>query len=73
MLTSEQVCEKFEQLDLFEQKIVSEFIEFLLSKHQSTTFDKKAVLLNTSIWDNGSLQPIEEVRREINTWKPPTF
>ncbi len=73
MITSEKISEKCEQLDPLQRKTVSEFIDFLLSKHPSPHRDKKALLLHTSVWSDEDIQSIEEVQKELNTWQIPTF
>ncbi len=75
MIASEVLLQKCEQLDPLERKTVAEFIDFLLSQHRdpNASADKKAILARTSVWDEASLQQIEEVRQDMNTWKAPTF
>jgi hypothetical protein len=64
MITSEEISEKCEQLDPLQRETVSEFIDFLLSKHPSPRCDKKALLLRTSVWSDEDIQSIEEVWTE---------
>ena len=73
MITSQQVYHKLELLDPLQRETVSEFIDFLLSKHPVASSDKKAILLHTSVWSEESLQQIEQVQRDFDTWKPPIF
>jgi hypothetical protein len=73
MLTQQQLYHKVELLDLQQRETVSEFIDFLLSKRPLPTPDKKTVLLQTSVWNEESIKRIEDVQKEINTWKMPTF
>ena len=73
MITSQQVYHKLELLDPLQRATVSEFIDFLLSKQPVASPDKKAILLHTSVWSDDSLQQIEQVQKDINTWQPPIF
>lgn len=73
MNTSQQVYHKLELLDPFQRETVSEFIDFLLSKQPVVSSDKKTILLGTSVWSEEHLQQVEEIQKDINTWKPPIF
>jgi hypothetical protein len=64
MITSQQVYHKLELLDPLQRETVSEFIDFLLSKQPVAPSEKKAILLQTSVWSEDSLQQIEEVQEE---------
>ncbi len=73
MITSQQVSEKFELLDPLQRETVSQFIDFLLYQNHLANTDKKALLLRTSIWTEEDVHAIEEVQKDINAWKLPTF
>ena len=73
MITSQQLYEKFELLDSHQRETVYEFIDFLLNKQRIKHSEKKALLLRTSVWSEGSVKQIENVQKDINSWKLPTF
>ena len=62
MITQQQLYKKFELLDPLQRETVSEFIDFLLSKHRISQLDKKTLLLRTSVWSEESIKQIEEVQ-----------
>ena len=74
MLTAQQLSIKFELLDPFQRQTVSKFIDFLLKDRPVVPeSDKKAILLRTSVWNDESIQQIEDVPKELNQWKIPAF
>ena len=73
MITSEKIYEKCGLLDPLQRETVSEFIDFLLSKHPVCRHDKKSLLLQTSVWNNEDIQAIEEAQKDINAWRLPTL
>ncbi|GAK48796.1 hypothetical protein U14_00003 [Candidatus Moduliflexus flocculans] len=73
MITTQQLSKKCELLDPIQRETVAEFIDFLIVRHQKPTSDKKAILLQTSVWDEESLRQVQEAQQAVNTWKPPVF
>ena len=71
MITSETISEKCELLDPSQRETVFEFIDFLLHKHQRSCSDKRDLLLQTSVWSEEDIRPIEEVQKDINRWQLP--
>lgn len=73
MITTQQLSQKCELLDPIQRETVAEFVDFLLARHQKTSADKKTILLRTTVWEEESLQKIQEAQQAVNTWKPPIF
>ncbi len=73
MLSNEVLLEKFQRLDDSEKIILQNFIDSSLNIRQLPHSRQKEVLLQTSVWDEESIQEVESVREEMNQWQIPTL
>ena len=81
MVSNQQLFDKLVSLDPAQQQIAYEFIDFLLSKRAKKNPVKNPVkkksknefLLQTSVWSDEDIQPIEDARKAINAWIPATW
>ncbi len=68
---------KYNLLNAFEKKEVSDFIDFLFSKKKNA--DKqppgnyKKKILSVSVWSDEDLKAFEENSKQFNQWRPETW
>jgi hypothetical protein len=73
MLSNEALLKKIQCLDDVEKAIVQCFIESSLKRRELSLSRQKEILLQTSVWDEESIQHIESVQEDINQWPIPTL
>ncbi|WP_045222745.1 hypothetical protein [Desulfonatronum thioautotrophicum] len=73
MLSNEALLQKIKGLDVVDKAIVQSFIESSLKRKELSLLRQKEILLQTSVWDEESIQRIESVREDINQWPIPTL
>mgnify|MGYP000704002292 CR=1 FL=1 len=71
MINNNDLFEKYKQLDPYHRKMISEFIDFLLSQRSPSKDEKKRLLLDTSVWNEKDIQSLTEVQKDLMTWKAP--
>jgi uncharacterized protein YfbU (UPF0304 family) len=71
----EVLAKKFGTLPERDQKTVFDFVEFLSQKRNSRKkkIDKKKILLGMSFWSDEDLKIFEDVRTDMNKWRPEAF
>ncbi len=73
MISNEALLKKIKGLDVADKAIVQSFIESSLKRKELSLLRQKEILLQTSVWDEESIQHIESVREDINQWPIPTL
>lgn len=73
MHSNEALLKKINCLDDVEKAIIQSFIESSLKRRELSLSRQKEILLQTSVWDEESIQHIESVREDINQWPIPTL
>lgn len=71
-ISKEQLWQKIEMLDSFEQETVVALIDSLLESHTQEKPDKRR-LLTLSVWTEEDVQQIIEAQDRINEWQLPAF
>jgi hypothetical protein len=72
-ILKEQLWEKLEQLNPFQQQTVLAFVDSLINTQLTTGKRDKSQLLNLSVWTEEDIQPIQEAQERINAWQLPTY
>jgi hypothetical protein len=70
-MTREQLWEKLDQLDPFQQQSVADFVEFLLRLKVPAGKRSKKELLALSVWTDEDIAQIQEAQGGINAWNFP--
>lgn len=72
-ISKEQLWEKLNLLDPFQQQTVLSLINSLLQAQPAVGKRDKRQLLTLSVWTDEDIQRIEETQDRINAWQLPTF
>ena len=72
-ISKEQLWEKLNLLDPFQQQTVLGLINSWLEAQPAAANRDKRRLLALSVWTDEDVQRIEEAQERINAWQPPTF
>lgn len=70
MILENQLLSIFQRLNSVQKKIAYDFLQGLARKKPTKIEEGKAILLRTSVWDEESIQKIEEAREHFNSWNP---
>ena len=72
VITTEQLAEKIELLRPGQRRKVHEFVLSLLGRREVDLSAGKRALLETSVWSDQDVRPIEEARQDVDKWRIPT-
>ena len=71
------LAQKFETLTDQAKEEVVDFIDFLIEKkrlkRKTKKIDKKNVLLGMSYWSEEDIKIFDDIRKDMNKWKPEAF
>lgn len=70
--TPQQITEKLELLPLPQRETVFALIKRLLNQNEAReSAEKKALLLQASVWSEGDVRNVREVQEAVNKWRIP--
>jgi len=72
-ISKEQLWEKLNLLDPFQQQTVLSLINSWLEAQPAAAKRDKRRLLALSVWSDKGIQRIKEAQDRINAWQLPTF
>lgn len=72
-ISKEQLWEKLNLLDPFQQQAVLNLINSLAEAQSAAAKRDKRRLLALSVWSDEDIQRVEEAQDRINAWQLPTF
>ena len=71
-ITNRQLEEKIELLQPSQKQRVYELVLSLLGQSAADSTARKHLLLETSVWSEQDIRPIEEAQQDVNAWRIPT-
>jgi len=70
-ITREQIWERLDKLDSFQQQTVVAFIDSLLQPKTPAVQRDKSWLLALSVWSDEDIASVHKAQDEINAWNIP--